>query len=99
MAVDGPRIIEYIPDMQILPGKAAEERIAGLLHAKYQVHGYSVHLTARKIFSMEPTGQIDFGGSEYIAAGRIEIASQRLRQEEQLSMVGSVERQLLRRVQ
>ena|ERR1700730_14102208 len=82
MAVDGSRMFEYIPDMQILPGKAAAERIAGILHAKYQVHGYSVHLTARKIFSMEPTGQIDFGGSEYIAAGRIEIASQRLRQED-----------------
>jgi deoxycytidine triphosphate deaminase len=68
--------------MRILPGKVAAERIAGILHPKYQVHGYSVDLTARKIFSIDPTGQIDFGGSEYIAAGRIEIASQRLREED-----------------
>jgi hypothetical protein len=80
--MDALRTIEDIFDMQILPGKAAAERVAGILHPKYQVHGYSVHLTARKIFSIDPTGQIDFGGSEYIAAGRIEIASQRLRQED-----------------
>jgi deoxycytidine triphosphate deaminase len=82
MTVDASRSIEYIPGMQILSGKAAAERVAGILQAKYQVHGYSVDPTARKIFSMDPTGQIDFGGSEYIGAGRIEIASQRLRQED-----------------
>ncbi len=80
--MDAPRGIKYIPDMQILLGKAAAARVAGILHPKYQVHGYSIDLTARKIFSMEPTGQIDFGGSEYVAAGRIEIASQRTRQED-----------------
>jgi deoxycytidine triphosphate deaminase len=68
--------------MQILPGKVAATRVAGILHPKYQVHGYSVHLTARKIFSIEPTGQIDFGGSEYVAAGRIEIPSRRVRRED-----------------
>jgi deoxycytidine triphosphate deaminase len=80
--MDAPRGIKYIPDMQILSGKAAASRVAGILHPKYQVHGYSIDLTARKIFSIDPTGQIDFGGSEYIAAGRIEIASQRMRQED-----------------
>ena len=80
--MDAPRGIKYIPDMQILPGKVAAARIAGILHPKYQVHGYSIDLTARKIFSIDPTGQIDFGGSEYIAAGRIEIAPQRMRQED-----------------
>jgi deoxycytidine triphosphate deaminase len=68
--------------MQILGGKVSAGRVSGILHPKYQVHGYSVHLTARKIFSIEPNGQIDFGGSEYIAAGRIEIQSQRTRQED-----------------
>jgi deoxycytidine triphosphate deaminase len=82
MSMDAPRGIKYIPDMQILSGKAAASRVAGILHPKYQVHGYSIDLTARKIFSMDPTGQIDFGGSEYVAAGRIEIASQRTRQED-----------------
>ena len=80
--MDAPRSIKYIPDMQILPGKLAAARIAGILHPKYQVHGYSIDLTARKIFSIDPTGQIDFGGSEYVAGGRIEIASQRTRQED-----------------
>ena len=73
---------QYIINMQILTGKVAAARVAGILHPKYQVHGYSVHLTARKIFSIESNGQIDFGGSEYIAAGRIEIPSQRLRRED-----------------
>ncbi len=68
--------------MQILPGKVAAARVAGILNPKYQVHGYSVHLTARKISSVDPTGQIDFGGSEYVAAGRMEIATQRLRLED-----------------
>jgi len=82
MSMDAPRGIKYIPDMQILSGKVAASRVAGILHPKYQVHGYSIDLTARKIFSIDPTGQIDFGGSEYVAAGRIEIASQRTRQED-----------------
>src|ERR1035437_1004065 len=68
--------------MQLLPGKVAAARLAGILHPKYQVHGYSVHLTARKISSVDPTGQIDFGGSGYVAAGRTEIAPQRLRLED-----------------
>jgi deoxycytidine triphosphate deaminase len=68
--------------MQILPGRVAAARVAGILHPKYQVHGYSVHLTVRKISSVDPTGQIDFGGSEYVAAGRMEIAAQRLRPED-----------------
>jgi len=81
-ALDASYALRYIGNMQILPGKVAAARVAGILHPKYQVHGYSVHLTARKIFSVDPTGQIDFGGSEYIAAGRIEISTQRLRLED-----------------
>lgn len=68
--------------MQLLSGKAAAAHISGILHAKYQVHGFSVHLTARKISSVDPTGQIDFGGSEYVAAGRVELAPQPLRLED-----------------
>ncbi len=76
------RPLGYSADMQLLSGKAAAERVSGILHPKYQVHGYSVHLTARQIFSLEPTGQIDFGGSEYSAAKRVGVAPQRLRQED-----------------
>ncbi len=68
--------------MQLLSGKAAAGHISGILHAKYQVHGYSVHLTARKISSMDPTGQIDFGGGEYIAAGRTELTPTHIRPED-----------------
>jgi hypothetical protein len=65
--------------MQLLSGKAAAAHITGILHAKYQVHGFSVHLTARTVSSLDPTGQIDFGGGEYVAAGRMEIAPQSVR--------------------
>jgi hypothetical protein len=68
--------------MQLLSGKVAATHISGILHPKYQVHGFSVHLTARKISSVEPTGQIDFGGGEYIAAGRAEMRPQQIRQED-----------------
>ena len=68
--------------MELLSGKAAAGHISGILHPKYQVHGSSVHLTARKISSVDPIGQIDFGGGEYIAAGTIEIAPRQLRLED-----------------
>jgi hypothetical protein len=82
MALDAPLALGYIAHMHLLPGKEAAARVAGILHPKYQVHGYSVQLTARKIFSVDPTGQIDFGGSEYVAAGRIEIPTHQLRLED-----------------
>jgi hypothetical protein len=68
--------------MELLSGKAAAGHISGILHAKYQVHGSSVHLTVRKVSSIDPIGQVDFGGGEYIAAGRIEIAPRQLRLED-----------------
>lgn len=80
--MDAVRAIEYISSMQMLSGKLSVARLSGILNPQYQVHGYCVQLTARRIFAIEPTGQIDFGGNEYAAAGRIEIASQRLRRED-----------------
>ena len=68
--------------MQLLSGKDAAEHISGILHAKYQIHGFCVHLTARKISSVDPIGQIDFGGGEYVAADRVEITPQQLRLED-----------------
>lgn len=68
--------------MQLLPGKDSAEHISGILHPKYQIHGFCVHLTARKIYSVDPTGQIDFGGGEYVAAGRTEITPQQIRPED-----------------
>jgi hypothetical protein len=56
--------------MELLSGKAAAAHISGILHPQYQVHGFSVHLSVKTISSLDPTGQIDFGGGEYVAAGR-----------------------------
>jgi deoxycytidine triphosphate deaminase len=46
------------------------------------VHGYAVHLTVRSIYSVDPVGQIDFGGTEYVPAGKIAIESYRRRPED-----------------
>jgi len=68
--------------MQLLSGKDAATHIAGIIHPKYQVHGSSVHLTVRKIFAIDPVGKLDFGGGEYVPAGRVEIAPHQLRSED-----------------
>jgi deoxycytidine triphosphate deaminase len=68
--------------MQLLSGKDAATHIAGIIHPKYQVHGFSVHLTVRKIFAIDPAGKLDFGGGEYAPAGRVELAPQQLRPED-----------------
>ena len=68
--------------MQLLSGKEASEHVAGIVHAKYQVHGFSVHLTVRKIYAIDPTGMLDFGGGEYVPAGRLEISPIPLRLED-----------------
>jgi deoxycytidine triphosphate deaminase len=68
--------------MELLSGKHAATRVAGILNSKYQVHGYSVHLTVRNIFSLDPVGQLDFGGHEYLPAGRLAIATSRRRPED-----------------
>jgi hypothetical protein len=68
--------------MQLLSGKDAAGHIAGILHPKYQVHGFSVHLTVRKIFAIDPVGKLDFGGGEYAPAARIELVAHQLRPED-----------------
>jgi hypothetical protein len=68
--------------MQLLSGNAAVTQIKGILHAQYQVHGFSIHLTVRNISSLDSNGQVDFGGGEYVAAGRTEIVPQQLRLED-----------------
>lgn len=68
--------------MQLLSGNDAATHISGIIHAKYQVHGFSVHLTVRKIYAIDPVGKLDFGGGEYAPAGRIEITPRQLRPED-----------------
>jgi hypothetical protein len=68
--------------MQLLSGKDAADHVTGIIHPKYQVHGFSVHLTVRKIYSADPAGKLDFGGGEYVPAGRVAIAPRQLRPED-----------------
>jgi hypothetical protein len=68
--------------MQLLSGKDAATHVAGIIHPKYQVHGFSVHLTVRRIYAVDPAGKLDFGGAEYAPAGRVEIEPLQLRAED-----------------
>lgn len=56
--------------MQLVSGKEAAQRVRNLINAQHQVHAYAVELTAKQIYSLSPTGEVDFGGSEYVAAER-----------------------------
>jgi hypothetical protein len=68
--------------MQLMSGKDAAAHISGIIHPKYQVHGFSVHLTVKKIHAVDPTGKLDFGGAEYVPAGRIALEARQLRPED-----------------
>lgn len=54
--------------MQLVTGREAVQRVRNLISEKHQVHAYSVELTAKQVLSLNPTGEVDFGGSEYVAA-------------------------------
>lgn len=54
--------------MQLVSGKEAVERVRNLINAQQQVHAYAVELTAKQLYNLNPTGEVDFGGSEYVAA-------------------------------
>jgi deoxycytidine triphosphate deaminase len=60
--------------MEPVPGKDAASRVTSMISPKHQVHGYTVSLTVREIYSIDPVGQVDFGGGEYRAAGRQPLA-------------------------
>ncbi|HEY2647471.1 MAG TPA: hypothetical protein VGI34_10880 [Candidatus Acidoferrales bacterium] len=68
--------------MQLMSGKDAASHIAGIIHPKYQVHGFSVHLTVKAIHAVDPTGKLDFGGAEYVPAGRVALEARQLRPED-----------------
>ncbi len=63
--------------MELVSGKEIAARISGLISAKHQVHAYTVDVTVKTIHSVDPTGRVDFGGSEYVPAGKMPIAPQR----------------------
>ncbi len=72
----------YSARMILLTGKHAVTRLTGIIHPKYQVHRFSVHLSVRQVYALDPLGEVDFGGNEYVAAGRIAVAAQRRRTED-----------------
>jgi deoxycytidine triphosphate deaminase len=63
--------------MEPVHGKDIAPRVSGMISPKHQVHGFTVDLTVKEISSVDPTGRVDFGGSEYTAAGKLPIAAMR----------------------
>jgi len=68
--------------MDLLPGRLVAERVGNIINPKYQVHGYSVHLTVRNVYSVDPVGEVDFGGGEYVPAGKFVVEGRRRRSED-----------------
>jgi len=54
--------------MQLVSGREAVQRVRNLIKAEQQTHAYAVELTAKQLYSLNPTGAVDFGGSEYVPA-------------------------------
>jgi deoxycytidine triphosphate deaminase len=68
--------------MELLPGKEVALRVTGMISDKYQVHGYAVAISVKNIFEVDPTGQVDFGGGEYTAAGKLPVEPLRRNRED-----------------
>lgn len=68
--------------MEPVHGKDIAPRVSGMISPKHQVHGFTVDLTVKEISSVDPTGRVDFGGSEYSAAGKMPITAMRGNQED-----------------
>jgi deoxycytidine triphosphate deaminase len=80
--VDGVRTRAYILRMKLLSGHEAVAHVKGILSAKHQVHACSIDLTVKDIWRLNPIGQLDFGGGEYVPAGRFPVEPHRLRPED-----------------
>jgi len=68
--------------MEPVTGREAVARLTGLISPKFQVHGYSIDLTAKQIYGLDPNGQVDFGGTEYTSSARVPVASLRRNKED-----------------
>jgi len=68
--------------MEPIKGSEAASRVTGMMSPKHQVHGFAVDLSVRNIFALDPVGQVDFGGGEYRAAGRVPVAPQQRSRED-----------------
>jgi len=68
--------------MELLAGKDVASRIGGMISPKHQIHGYAVALSVKTIYAVDPTGQVDFGGGEYMAAGKLPVEAMRRNRED-----------------
>ena len=68
--------------MKLLSGLQAVAHVKGILSAKHQVHAYSVDLTVKGIWGVDPVGRLDFGGGEFAPAARVKVEVHRLRSED-----------------
>jgi deoxycytidine triphosphate deaminase len=59
--------------MPLRSGRDLATHLDGIIQEKFQVHRFTVDLTVKSISEVDPTGHVDFGGGEYVAAGRIPI--------------------------
>jgi len=71
--------------MEPVSGQEAAARLTGMISAKHQVHGYSIDLTAKQIYGLDPSGQVDFGGTEYAPSTRHPMASLQRHKEDKYS--------------
>ncbi len=68
--------------MEPVSGREAAARLTGMISPKYQVHGYAIDLTAKQIYGLDPSGHVDFGGTEYSASALEPVASLRRSRED-----------------
>jgi deoxycytidine triphosphate deaminase len=68
--------------MPLKSGRNLAEHLEGIIQEKFQVHRFSVDLTVKSVFEVDPIGRVDFGGGEYTAAGRIAITPMQERTED-----------------
>jgi deoxycytidine triphosphate deaminase len=68
--------------MEPVSGQEAAARLTGMISPKYQVHGYSIDLTAKQIYGLDPSGKVDFGGTEYVPSARLPVSSLRRQTED-----------------
>jgi len=71
--------------MEPVSGQEAAARVTGMISPKHQVHGYSIDLTAKQIYGLDPSGQVDFGGTEYSSSNRHTVSSIRRSREDKYS--------------
>jgi deoxycytidine triphosphate deaminase len=68
--------------MEPLSGTEGAARLTGMISARHQVHAFALDLTARQIYALDPSGQVDFGGTEYSPCARTAVASLRRQRED-----------------